>query len=129
MKELCHFPEFSLLQEPDTMIISTLSVSCFRIYIFAGVRHRRLHLQGSQWLRIGPSTARASGHRSLLRATELLCRGVRDAVYRPRYIALLDILSTPRTARDVVYRPRYIAPLEYSSTLLLCSKSGRTFVF
>ena len=43
-------------------------------------------------------------------------RGVRDAVYRPRYIALLDILSTPRAARDAVYRPRYIAPLKYSST-------------
>ena len=43
-------------------------------------------------------------------------RGVRDAAYRPRYIALLDISSTPRAARDAVYRPRYIAPLEYSST-------------
>ena len=43
-------------------------------------------------------------------------RGVRDGVYQPQYIALLDILSTPRAARDAVYRPRYIAPLEYSST-------------
>ena len=37
-------------------------------------------------------------------------------VYRPRYIALLDISSTSRAARDAVYRPRYIEPLEYSST-------------
>ena len=36
-------------------------------------------------------------------------RGVRDAVYRPRYIALLDISSTPVAARDAVYRPQYIA--------------------
>ena len=43
-------------------------------------------------------------------------RGARGAVYRPRYIALLDISSTPIAARDAVYRPRYIAPLEYSST-------------
>ena len=43
-------------------------------------------------------------------------RGVRDAVYRPRYIALLDISSTPIAARDAVYRPRYIAPLDFSST-------------
>ena len=46
----------------------------------------------------------------------MVTRGVRDAAYRPRYIALLDISSTPRAARDAVYWPRYIAPLEYSST-------------
>ena len=43
-------------------------------------------------------------------------RGVRDAVYRPRYIALLNISSTRKAAQDAVYRPRYIAPLKDSST-------------
>ena len=47
--------------------------------------------------------------------------GVRDAVYRPQYIGLLDILSTPMVARDAIYRPQYIAPLKYSSTHSLLS--------